>query len=137
MNRYSIEDICVGMEESFSVKITQEMMNKFTEISGDINPLHVNQDYAITKGYQGKVVYGMLTASFYSTLAGVYLPGENCLLYSVKTKFNNPVYIDDELLITGVISDVNLTVNCIEIKAKIKNQKGNIVSVAKILAGVK
>ena len=54
------------------------MMDQFLAITGDCSPIHVDADYAKDRGYPGCVVYGMLGASFFSTLAGVYLPGEHC-----------------------------------------------------------
>lgn len=81
MNHYSLSDIYIGMKASFSVQITESAQNMFTEISGDINPMHLNKDVCILGGYRDKLVYGMATASYYSTLVGVYLPGEKCLFH--------------------------------------------------------
>ena len=75
MNEYKFKDIKIGLEEKFEVNLTEEMVKAFCNITGDINPLHNDLDFAKSKGYNEKVVYGMLTASFLSTLAGVYLPG--------------------------------------------------------------
>lgn len=136
MNQYTITDCPVGSMEKFSRVITAEMMDGFRKISGDVNPLHLDDAYAKRRGYPGRVVYGMLTASLYSTLAGVYLPGENCLLYSVDSKFTNPVWIGDELTVEGTVTEVHQAQNYLIIKAKIKNAHGDIVSRGKIMAGV-
>ena len=98
MNKYKFEDIKIGMEEKFQVSITEDMVNSFCKITGDINPLHNDLEYAKSKGYQEKVVYGMLTSSFLSTLAGVYLPGKYSLIHSVEILFKKPVLISDNLL---------------------------------------
>lgn len=76
VKHYSYEDIQVDHVESFMVTVTEDMMQSFCRICGDINPLHRDSSYARLKGYCEKVAYGMLTASFLSTLAGVWLPGE-------------------------------------------------------------
>lgn len=70
MNAYKLSDIFIGMKESFSRVVTAEMMDQFLEISGDENPLHNDETYAREKGFPGRVVYGMLTASLISTLGG-------------------------------------------------------------------
>lgn len=75
MNHYKIMDLAPGMEECFSVTVTDEMLQKFLEISGDVNPLHTDAAYARAKGYPSQVSYGMLTASFYSTLGGYIYQG--------------------------------------------------------------
>lgn len=136
MKNYKIQELTPGMETHFSVKITEEMLQKFLEISGDINPLHTDAAFARAKGYPGRVAYGMLTASFYSTLAGVYLPGEHCLLWEVNSKFTAPVFVGDELDIYGKVTEVNEKFGFIRLKAQIKNQDGKTVSRAVITAGV-
>ena len=90
MNEYTYDEITIGQEESFQVTVSEEMMKQFLLITGDLNPLHRDAAYAATRQYFDKVVYGMLTASFFSTLAGVYLPGRYSLIHSVETKFLRP-----------------------------------------------
>ncbi|MBQ9390802.1 MAG: MaoC family dehydratase [Lachnospiraceae bacterium] len=136
MREYQLEDIKVGMEESFQTTITEEMMKKFLDITGDVNPLHNDEEYAKDKNHPGRVVYGMLTASFISTLGGVYLPGKNCLIQGVEVKFKKPVYIGDTLTVTGVVDEVHESVRQIVIKVTIKNQNGKAVSKGVLRAGV-
>ena len=112
------------------------MMDQFYAISGDNSPIHMDADYAAQRGYPGRVVYGMLGASFFSTLAGVYLPGEHCLLHSVECKFAKPVFIGDTLTISGKVTEVNETFREITIKAVITNQNGVKVTRGVIKAGV-
>ena len=127
MNHYKYDEIEVGMVESFSRTITEQMQEMFLQISGDENPLHNDADFAREKGYVDKVVYGMLTASLFSTLAGVYMPGEKSLLQSVESKFVKPVYIGDELTVTGKVVEKSETYELIRVKAEIRNQKGEKV----------
>ncbi|WP_349168860.1 MaoC/PaaZ C-terminal domain-containing protein [Fusobacterium varium] len=123
------------MKASFKIKITEEMMKNFEIMTGDINPLHINQEYAKEKGMLDKVVYGMLTSSFYSTLVGVYLPGKRCLLQGIEISFKKPVYIGEEIEIYGEISYLNEAYKIAEIKAYIKNESKK-TSTAKITVGV-
>lgn len=127
MNHYKYDEIEVGMVESFSRIITEQMQEMFLQISGDENPLHNDADFAKEKGYIDKVVYGMLTASLFSTLAGVYMPGEKSLLQSVESKFVKPVYIGDELTVTGKVVEKSETYELIRVKAEIRNQRGEKV----------
>ena len=73
MNEYCFEDIQIGQTESFQKEITVEMEDSFRKITGDTNPLHWDDVFAIEVGngkFKSHVSFGMLTASFYSTLAG-------------------------------------------------------------------
>ncbi|SFA88323.1 MaoC/PaaZ C-terminal domain-containing protein [Selenomonas ruminantium] len=76
MNRFTYEELFVGQTAEFSREITNEMMDKFCEISGDVNPLHKEESFAKDKGYPGRVVYGMLTSAMYSCLGGYTYPGK-------------------------------------------------------------
>ena len=136
MNSYKFVDINVGLEESFSVRVNSEKLDKFLTISGDINPLHTDAEYSKSKGFSDRVVYGMLTSSFFSTLVGVYLPGKYCILQGVDIQFSKPVYIDDILTITGKVSYINKAYKQVEIKAVIINQDNKKVSKATIKVGV-
>ncbi len=127
MQRYSYEQLEVGHKESFSVTVTEEKLKYFGQVSGDVNPLHNDCDFAKNKGYRDKVVYGMLTASFLSTLAGVWLPGERSLIHRVEVEFPKPVYVGDVLDVEGVVKEKNDAFKTIELKVTVKNQNGDKV----------
>ena len=136
MNTYTYEEIEVGHKESFRVTVTEADMDKFREITGDVNPLHRDVEYAKEHGHRDRVVFGMLTASYLSTLAGVYLPGERSLIHSVKTKFSGAVYPGDELTIEGSVTEKNDTFELIIVKVVIRNQDGAKVLKAEMQIGV-
>ncbi|WP_269622686.1 MaoC family dehydratase [Prochlorococcus marinus] len=128
-------DLYVGMKDSYQVQITSSMMDSFAEISGDLNQLHINDDYAKSRGYKRRVVYGMLTASLYSSFIGMYLPGAISLIHTLKISFNSPVYINDVLTVSGEIIYKNDSLRILDINTCIINSENNIVSKAKIQAG--
>lgn len=127
MNAYKFQDLKIGLCESFEWEITEEMMRSFLQMTGDVNPLHNEEKFAIEHGFESRVVYGMLTASLISTLGGVYLPGKFCLIQQVETKFAAPVFIGDVLNISGTVKELNESVQQAVIKVEIKNQKGKKV----------
>ena len=136
MNHYTLAEMTPGLTEEFTVTVTPEMMDAFRAITGDVSPIHIDADYARGRGFPGRVVYGMLGASFFSTLAGVYLPGEHCLLHGVECKFARPVFIGDVLTVSGTVTEVNETFREITVKAVITNQNGQKVTRGVIRAGV-
>lgn len=127
MNKYQFSELSVGMEESFQTEITEEMLDRFRAITQDVNPLHTDEAFAKEKGYQKKVAYGMLTASFLSTLAGVYLPGQNSLIHSVETKFVKPVFCGDVLTVSGRVTGLLELFSAFTMKVSITNQHGEKV----------
>jgi len=134
LNKYTINDLSVGMTESFEWTVTQEMVDRFGDLSGDRNPLHTDEEYARSLGHPGTVVYGMLSASLYSTMAGMLLPGKYCLLQQMETKFRKPVYIGDTLTITGKIIQHTLFPAQIVVECRIRNQNGTLVNSGKYTA---
>lgn len=136
MNHYTLSEMTPGLTEEFTVTVTAEMMDAFCRITGDVSPIHMDETYAADRGYPGRVVYGMLGASFFSTLAGVYLPGEHCLLHGVECKFAKPVFIGDTLTVRGTVANVSEVGSEAEIKAVILNQDGKKVTRGVIKAGL-
>jgi 3-hydroxybutyryl-CoA dehydratase len=132
MNSFSYDQIPVGYAYEFTVDVGDEKQIMFRDLSGDINPLHIDKNFAVQKGFNDKVVYGMLTASYYSTLVGVFIPGEKGLIHEMELKFPKPVYINDALTIKGEVVEKNDTFKLLTIKGTIKNQQGVTVSKAKI-----
>lgn len=127
MNEYLFEDLAVGIEEHFDVVITEEMFERFYEISCDCNPLHRDKSFAEGQGFPDRVVYGLLTASFISKLGGVYLPGKFCFIQAVEAQFVKPVFVGDTLTVSGTVKAIHESVKQAEIKVIIKNQKGEKV----------
>lgn len=136
MNSYTLAQLTPGVAESFTVTVTAEMMEHFYAVTGDHSPIHMDAEYAARRGYPGRVVYGMLGASLVSTLAGVYLPGEHCLLHEVDARFAKPVFIGDTLTVTGKVAEVNDTFGEITVKYSITNQNGQKVTRGLYKAGV-
>lgn len=127
MNEYTYETLSIGIEEKFVIEIKEDMMNIFLSITGDENPLHNDESFARHVGFSKRVVYGMLTSSFLSTLAGVYLPGKYSLIHQVETKFVRPVYIGDVLTVSGRVTELFDSVKQMSMKVVIVNQKGETV----------
>ena len=121
MREYKLKDIYKGLCESFEVKITPELENKFRDITQDLNLLHIDDEFAneILGSNKGHAAFGMLTASFLSTLAGMYLPGRYSLIHSVEVSFIKPVYAGDVLIIKGVVDEIYEELRMIKLKVNI------------------
>jgi 3-hydroxybutyryl-CoA dehydratase len=136
MNNYQWHDLSVGLKHQFQASITEQLMAHFLLDSGDCNPLHVDAAYAEKHGFKGRVAYGLLTSSFYSTLVGIHLPGKFCLLHGIDIAFISPVYISDQLTVSGEITYLNDAYQQAQISAEIVNISGEMVSKAKIKVGI-
>lgn len=92
---YWFEDIQVGMSASFSKTVTEADLHAYAGLSGDFNPIHVDEEYASSTMFKGRIAYGMLSAAFISTTLGTRLPGPGCVYVSQSLKFKAPVRIGD------------------------------------------
>tara|TARA_B100000963_G_scaffold340264_1_gene338750 strand:+ start:19 stop:447 length:429 start_codon:yes stop_codon:yes gene_type:complete len=136
LNSYTLSDLAIGFSETFKAKLDLQSLNAFIEISGDKNPLHCNKSYAKKNGFYGPVVHGMLSSSFYSQLVGVHLPGKYSILQGIDIDFVKPIYIENNLIVTGSVTFISIATKRIEIKASIKNENNEKLSRAKIRVGL-
>jgi len=91
------EQIKIGDEAEIFHEITAEDVDSFVKLTGDNNPLHVDEMYAAATSLKKRVVHGMLTASFISTMIGTKLPGSGSLWYEQTTRFLAPVRIGEKI----------------------------------------
>ena len=136
MNDFTLEQIAEGQSASFEVTVTETMMESFLAVCGDDNPLHVDAAWARAHGLRDRVVWGLLTSSFYSRLVGVHLPGKRCLLQTIDVKFLKPVYAGESLVVRGEVAHKSEAVRQLEIRASIARTDGTEVSRAKLKVGV-
>jgi 3-hydroxybutyryl-CoA dehydratase len=104
---YFFEDLAVGMEASYSKKITNEDVLAFAELSGDTNPVHLNDAFAAGTIFKKRIAHGFLTGALFSTVLGTKLPGPGCIYLSQSLKFRAPVYIGDEVVATCKVTSLD------------------------------
>ncbi|HXH41291.1 MAG TPA: MaoC/PaaZ C-terminal domain-containing protein [Thermoanaerobaculia bacterium] len=137
MNEYRWADLAIGMREEFAVVVEPASVDAFAALSGDYNPMHVDPDTAREDGFRDRLVHGLLTASYYSTLVGIHLPGRYALLHGLNVEFTLPVYPGDTLTVSGAIVFLSEAIRLAEIDAEIRNAEGSRVSKAKIRVGIR
>ena len=134
-NELSYNEISIGQQESFIIKITESMVEKFSNLSGDLNPLHMDNQFAESSSFKKRIVHGMLLASFFSQLIGMKLPGKNALYFSQTLNFRSPCYIDDEIEIVGKVTEKSDSTQIITVSTSIFNKSKTclIDGIAKII----
>ena len=100
---FTFDEIPIGYEFSFEHFLSDEDIRKFSELTGDFNPLHVNSDFAKTTRFGGRIAQGMLAASFFSTSVGMYCPGKYAVIVSQEIDYLKPVRPDSHLEIIGKV----------------------------------
>jgi 3-hydroxybutyryl-CoA dehydratase len=89
--------VYLGQKECISNKWSEEDVNTFSSISGDKNPIHLDQAFAEKTQFKGKIVHGFLVGSLISSVIGNKLPGNGTIYLYQEMKFLSPVFIDEEI----------------------------------------
>lgn len=137
----TFDDLVVGQKAFLRKTITDADLSHFIAITGDLNPLHVDKLFAEQTFFGQRIAHGMLSASLFSTLVGMHLPGIGAIYKSQTLEFLGPVFLGDTLCAWFEIISINPDDERIEIKSWIENQDGEIVikgqTIASLLRGLK
>ena len=130
MRGKTYDEISVGDKAGFSKTITEADIHSFSAVSADFNPIHVDEVYAATsslgKKVGGRIAQGMLSASMFSTLVGMYIPGKGALYVSQTCDFKRPVRIGDTLRAECEVLE-KLEKSRIRMHTRCINQNGEVV----------
>ncbi len=109
MSSYFFEDLELGMEASHEKTVSEDDIASFAEVSGDYNPVHMDEDYAAGTFFKSRIAHGMLTASFISTVLGTRLPGPGCIYLSQNLRFLAPARIGDTVKALARVASLDMT----------------------------
>lgn len=123
-NNLSFNDIKVGQIFSFEVLVNKAMSQNFARLTGDKNPLHLNNAYAKKTEFGFPIAHGMLLGSFFSTLVGMLCPGKSALYLSQDLRFKNPLKFGSKIIVTGTVSAKYNNTRILDIKTTIKDKQG-------------
>ncbi len=128
------EDFNVGDSASFAKTITEADVTLFAGISGDFNPLHINEQFAKTQMFGKRVVHGAFSSALISAVLGAHLFGPGALYASQKVVFKKPVYIGDTVTAVATISKKYTkegksgTLQFLDVETKVYNQNDEVVT---------
>ena len=100
------EDLSIGMEASIAHAVTARDIEDFARVSGDHNPVHLDEAHAAGTPFKQRIAHGILTASYISAVLGTRLPGPGCIYVSQTLSFRAPVHIGDEVIATVRVTDL-------------------------------
>jgi len=123
--KYYLEDLQIGMRAETRAVITAEMIDTFANITGDHNPIHVDEDAAKEAGFAGRIAHGALSASFISAVLGNDLPGPGAVFVELNLRFRKPAFIGDEIIAVAEVAEINERTGRVKMKChcEVKGQK--------------
>ncbi|WP_137390090.1 MaoC family dehydratase [Rhodoligotrophos defluvii] len=104
---YSIDDLKVGMTATVKKLVDDNAIKAFADVSGDFNPVHLDENFAATTRFGTRIAHGMLSASLISTAIGMHLPGQGTIYLSQTLSFRAPVHCGDEVTATVEITEID------------------------------
>ncbi|GGO77046.1 (R)-hydratase [Marinobacterium nitratireducens] len=102
-----IEDLEIGQSVVVSKRVSDEDIRRFAEVTGDTNPVHLDDDYAAGTEFGGRIAHGMLSAGLISAAIGTHLPGPGSIYLNQSLKFRHPVSPGDEVETHVTITEIN------------------------------
>lgn len=106
LHGFFFEDLRVGQTAVVARTLTEADIVLFAGISGDTNPVHINEEFAAGTMFSGRIAHGMLTASFISTVIGTRLPGPGSIYLSQSLRFKAPVRVGDTLWARATVTEL-------------------------------
>lgn len=123
----TIKDFQINDYYSEKEEITKEKVMIFAGVTGDLNPLHLDDDFAKKTIFKEKICHGMLSASFISKIIGTKFPGPGSIYLEQNLQFKKPVKIGDVLKVTVIVQDIIFEQEKFILRTIITNQREEIV----------
>ncbi|WP_375549767.1 MaoC family dehydratase [Oceanicaulis alexandrii] len=105
---YGINELEVGQSAEITRLVDDNTVKQFAEVSGDFNPLHMDEAYAARSPFRGRIAHGALVASFISCVLGNHLPGPGAVFAGMTMRFERPVRIGDTVIARATVTEVDI-----------------------------
>jgi 3-hydroxybutyryl-CoA dehydratase len=117
-------DIKIGDTFSVEKEVTDELIRQFADVSGDYNPLHLDEEFAKTTRFGKRIAHGMLTSSFISAVLGYKLSVQKIVYLGQTLRFKHPTYIGDKVTARATVKKIREDKPIITIETICINQDG-------------
>lgn len=117
-------DLKIGDFFSTKRKVTDELIRKFAELSGDFNPIHLDEEFAGSTRFGRRIAHGMLSGAFISSVLGYEFKERKIVYLSQTMKFIVPVFIDDVITTTATVTKIREDKPIVTLETTCKNQNG-------------
>lgn len=126
----------LGLIRKWNFSVSEKDLETFSNLSGDLNPVHLNDAFAMKKGFKSRIVYGALLSTQVSKLIGQMMPDDNLIILGFVIDFLKPTYLNDEIIFEAKLVEKNQSVstlvfNFFFIQNQIKTCKGRVEAVWK------
>jgi 3-hydroxybutyryl-CoA dehydratase len=128
LENLTIAEITVGLTKTYSKTLTQKDIILFAACSGDVNPVHLDKDYAATTPFGEPIAHGMWTGALISAAIATQLPGPGSIYRSQSLTFKNPVKVGDTVTVILKVSEIKEKIKLITLECEAHNQEGKLIA---------
>lgn len=136
LNNLTLAEISVGTSKTYSKTLSQKDIVLFAACSGDVNPVHLDKDYAATTAFGEPIAHGMWTGALISAAIATQLPGPGSVYRSQTLNFKYPVKVGDTVTVTLTVSEIKERLKLVVLECEAHNQDGKLIAkgVAEVIA---
>lgn len=128
LNNLVWSEITVGLSKTYSKTLTQKDIVLFAACSGDVNPVHLDKDYAATTPFGEPIAHGMWTGALVSAAIATQLPGPGSVYRSQTLSFKHPVKVGDTVTVTLTVSEIKERLKLVVLECEAHNQDGKLIA---------
>ena len=128
LSNHTYDELTIGQTAEYSKTVSENDVRLFAAVSGDINPVHLDADYAATTDFKEPIAHGMLTGALVSAALAMVLPGPGSIYLGQSLRFTLPVKIGDTVTITLTVREKKDKRQFVVLDCRASNQRGDVVA---------
>lgn len=127
LENLTFEEITIGQSASYSRTVTEEDLLLFAAVSGDVNPVHLDDAFAAGTPFKGRIAHGMYTGGLISAAIAMTLPGPGTIYLGQDLRFERPVRIGDTITVQLTVLEKTEEKKLVKLQTVASNQNGKVV----------
>ena len=128
LSNFTYDELALGQKASFSKQVTEQDVVLFAAVSGDVNPVHLDEDFAAGTIFGGRIAHGMLTGAVISAALAMELPGPGVIYLGQTLRFTRPVKLGDRITVHLEVTDKRDDKHIVKLDCKVTNQEDKVVA---------
>ena len=127
LSNFTFNEITIGQTATYSKTLTEADITLFAAVSGDVNPVHLDESFAATTMFKQRIAHGMWTGALISAALALELPGPGCIYLGQSLSFRAPVMLGDEITVKLEVTEKEEGKNKVTLACQAVNQNGKVV----------
>ena len=128
VTNFTFDELTIGQTAEYSKRIEERDIQLFAAVSGDLNPVHLDPEYAAGSRFGERIAHGMITGALVSAALAMRMPGPGTVFVSQSLRFRQPVTLGDDITVALEVTDKQARLGTVTVDCKVRNQHGKLVA---------